>query len=210
MSPALAVAGLRVERDAGLLLDVAELLVESGALVVITGPADSGKTLFAAVLSGRADATEGNVSVGGRRLTGTPSARRRAGLAATVADGNRIGGCTVIEALRLAGSARTSAALDRFPLLAARAGVRAELLSGGEHQVLQVACAWCAAPRVLVLDSPTTGLAVDAADAVRALATDAATDGAAVVWLDQSGAVAPAPEQRHLTAGVLTPVTAAG
>ncbi len=210
MSAALQVTGLEVERDAGLLLRIDDLVVDDGAVVVVTGPADSGKTLFAAVLSGRAEASAGTMTVGGRRLTGTPAARRRLGLAATVADGNRIGGCTVVEALRLAGAGRAAAALERFPLLAARRDLRAELLSGGEHHVLQVACAWCAAPRVLVLDSPTTGLAADAAGAVRTLAIDAAAGGAAVLWLDQTQAAAPVAARWQLRGGVLSPVTAAG
>ena len=210
MSGALEITGLRVERDAGLLLDIASLSLEEGTVTVVTGPADAGKTLLAAVLCGRAAPSAGTVSLHGRLLTGTPSTRRRAGLAGTVADGRRIAGCTVDEALRLAGSARAAAAIERLPLLRLRAAVLAELLSGGEQHLLQVACAWCAGARVLVLDAPTTGLAADAVSAVADLATSAASEGAAVLWLDQDAALAPARPSWRLDAGRISPEPEAG
>ena len=192
MSSILEISGLRVVRDAGVLLDIPSLALEQGSLSVIAGPTDSGKTLLASVLCGVAEASTGSASVDGRRLTGSPSMRRRAGLAGTVGNGGRISGCTVGEALHLAGAARADAALDRLPVLEERRRLRAELLSGGEQQLLQVACAWCANPRVLVLDSPTVGLAPDTIEAIRALAGAAAGDGAVVMWLDQDDALAPA------------------
>jgi branched-chain amino acid transport system ATP-binding protein len=199
----LEIVGLRVEGDAGTLLEVDELAVAAGAVTVVTGATDSGKTLLAAVLSGRADATAGKARAAGKPLAGGPAARRRLGLAATVADGGRIAGCTVAEALRLAGSARASEALQRFALLGRRSSVRAELLSGGEQQLLQVACAWCARPLVLVLDAPTTGLADDAAELVREMARNAASDGAGVLWLDQDERSAPHAAEWVLAGGVL-------
>jgi branched-chain amino acid transport system ATP-binding protein len=210
MTAALEIAGLRVEREAGPLLDIGELTLEAGTLAVIVGEADSGKTLLAGVLSGHTAASAGSVRVAGRKLVGSPSARRRLGLAATVADGNRIAGCTVAEALALAGASRAEDALDRLPLLGARRGLRSELLSGGEQHLLQVACAWCSRPRTLVLDAPTTGLAADAASAVHSLAREAAADGAAVVWLDQAAATAPEAASWRLDSGVLSRAPAAG
>jgi branched-chain amino acid transport system ATP-binding protein len=210
VTAALEVVGLTVERDAGTLLDVAGLSLDAGAVTVVTGATDSGKSLLAAVLCGRAEASAGMVRVNGRELAGSPAARRRSGLAATVADGARISGCTVSEAVRLAGSARARAVLDRFTLLARRSEVRAELLSGGEQQMLQVACAWCAAAQVLILDAPTTGLADDAGELVRQVARDAAADGAAVLWLDQGEGNAPQPAGWRLVGGVLSAAPAGG
>lgn len=203
MTAALEIEGLRVDGDAAVLLAIDTLAVDAGGLVVVTGGTNSGKTLLASVLGGRAEAG-GVVRVCGRELRGGPAARRRQGLAVTIDDGGRLAGCTVREALRLAGAARAEAALDRFALLSRRAGLRAELLSGGEQQLLQVACAWCARPRVLVLDAPTTGLADDVAELVRQVARDAATDGAAVLWLDQSAGSAPAAAAWRLVGGVLS------
>lgn len=209
MTAALEVTGLRMESDAGVLLDDVSFSVASGEVTVITGPADAGKTLLAAILCGRAAPTAGTVLIAGRELTGPPSARRRQGLSGTVADGTRIAGCTVAEALALAGGERAGAALARLPLLAGRRDVRAELLSGGEHQVLHVACAWCAGPRVMVLDAPTTGLAADAAALVAALAAETASAGAAVLWLDQADVHAPARARWVIERGALSPAPAA-
>ncbi|MHB8719326.1 MAG: ATP-binding cassette domain-containing protein [Candidatus Dormibacteria bacterium] len=206
----LEVADLLVEREAGVLLEVPALLVEAGQLAVVTGPTDSGKSLLAAVLAGLAAPTSGTVTLDGSPLLGGPLARRRRGLAATVADGTRLGGCSVAEALRLAGPRRAPEAMRRFPLLAARGHVDAALLSGGEHQLLLVACAWAGAPRVLVLDSPTTGLAAAVAADVAALARECAADGAAVLWLDQLASAAPAPAACTLSGGRLSAVAPAG
>ena len=204
MSSALGVHGLQFEQDAGLLLDVEELVIRSGEIVVVTGRTDSGKTLFACLLAGLARASAGEVTVGGRRLSGGPARRRRLGLAATVADGRRIMGCTVAEALALAGGQRAALALERLPILAGRGGLGADLLSGGEQQLLQVACAWVSSPTVLVLDAPTTGLAADVVDTVTRMVSDAALEGSAVLWLDPTPpALEPAVTCR-LDAGVLT------
>ena len=207
MTLLLEAVGLRVEGESGTQLHVERLAVEGGDVAVVQGATDSGKTLFAAVLCGRVEAG-GEVRVDGRPLRGGPAARRRQGLAVTVADGGRLAGCSVEEALRLAGTERAGAALRRFPLLARRAPVRAELLSGGEQQLLQVVCAWCADPRVLVLDAPTTGLAEDVAEQVRQLARETASAGGAVLWLDQDAQRAPARAGWSLDGGVLSEVPA--
>ena len=207
----LEVTGLLVEREAGVLLDVPSLVLAEGELAMVTGPTDSGKSLLAATLAGRAAATDGTVALDGVPLRGGPVPRRRRGLAATVADGVRLSGCSVTEALHLAGRPRAAEALERFPLLAARADVDAVFLSGGEHQLLMVACAWAAAPRVLVLDSPTTGLADDVAESVAALAAECADDGGAVLWLDQRDTDSPGVTRYTLSGGRLTVTpTAAG
>jgi branched-chain amino acid transport system ATP-binding protein len=202
--------GLRVERDGRTLLDVPDLHAPSGRCTVVIGDGDSGKTLLTAALSGALDGVPGEVRLGGRALDGPPSRRIRHGLAAVPNQPLRLRGVTVAEALALAASGRTPAArrvadiFDRFPLLAARRSLRAERLSGGEHQALRIACAWMSAPDALVLDSPTTGLAASVVDAVLALARDEAARGAAVLWLDQPGAPLPAGATLRITGGTIS------
>ena len=200
---------LRVVARGRQLLDVHELTVAGGEVGVVLGDAGSGKTVLAAALAGALDSS-GEVRVDERLLEGPPSLRRRQGLGVALRDGTRIAGCTVAEALALAagGSDRRQAALDRFPALATRRDVLAQLLSGGEQQMLQVACAWCAHPRVLVLDSPTVGLAAEAAAAVAALAREVATQGAAVLWLEQDVRAAPVAATHRLRAGRLAAIRA--
>lgn len=203
----LRVRALRVEQDGRTLLDVAALDAPAGAVTVLTGGGDSGKTLLTAALAGSA-AARGEVKVGGRGVSGPPSSRLRAGLAAVPNTPLRLRGVSVAEVLDLAasraGGRRVSDVFDRFPLLAARRTLRAERLSGGEHQALRIACAWIAAPRALVLDSPTTGLAATLVDTVLELARDEALRGAAVLWLDQPAAPLPAEASLRLIGGRLS------
>lgn len=207
----LALSGLRVRRGGVLVVDVERLDAAAGELVVIAGDAGSGKTALAAALAGAIDC-DGEVRLDGVLLSGPPSRRRRGGLAAAVRDGDRVTGCTVAEALRLAaaGTRRAAEALGRFPQLGERSEVMAQLLSGGEQQLLQVACAWAVAPAVLVLDSPTVGLANDAAAAVAALARGEAERGATVLWLEADRRATPTAPRHVLVRGRLAPAAGSG
>jgi branched-chain amino acid transport system ATP-binding protein len=172
---------------------------------VIAGDAGSGKTTFAAALCGAVDAA-GLVAIDGKPLAGPPSRRRRAGLACAFRDSERIAGCTVAEALHLGAAAgRAGEALARFPQLGTRRHIAAHLLSGGEQQLLQVACAWAARAWVLVLDSPTVGLAGDAASTLTRLAREEVERGATVLWFEADRRAAPNPPQYRLVRGSLEP-----
>jgi branched-chain amino acid transport system ATP-binding protein len=199
MSGPLQVRGLRVDADGRTLLDVAELEAPPGVCTVVAGGGDSGKTLLAAALAGAVPHARGDVRIGDRGVAGPPSARTRRGLAAVANTPLRLRGVSVAEAL--ARNRRVADAFDRFPLLAARRGLRAERLSGGEHQALRIACAWMAMPDALVLDSPATGLAAPVVDAVLALAREEAQRGAAVLWLDQPQAPLPAQPSLQIEGG---------
>lgn len=209
MTALLRVDGLQVTAGGRRIIDIAELTVDGGELAVITGGAGSGKTALAAALAGALESS-GTVRVADREVQGPPSARMRAGLAVAVRDGARIVGCTVGEALHLPARRgdRPRQALEMFPQLRSRQRVLAQFLSGGEQQILQVACAWCAEPRVLVLDSPTVGLAADAAGVVVQLARDEAARGCAVLWLEQDPRAAPAPSRGTLVMGSVTATAA--
>ena len=202
---------LRVERDGRVLLDVHALHVPPGECTVVCGPGDAGKTLLAAAVSGAVAGARGEVRLAGRSLAGPPSARQRAGLAAVPNQPLRLRGVSTAEALDLAAATggsrrrrRVSDVFDRFPLLAARSALPCDRLSGGEHQLLRVACAWASSPHALVLDSPTTGLAASVVDAVVALARDEAARGAAVLWLDQPAAPLPAAARWRLDGGMIS------
>ncbi len=205
MTERLRVDSLRVRRGGQTVLDIAALHVAAGELVVIAGDAGTGKTTFAAALCGSIDAA-GLVAIDGKPLAGPPSRRRRAGLACAFRDGERIAGCTVAEALHLgAATGRAGEALARFPQLGTRRHVAAHLLSGGEQQLLQVACAWAARPRVLVLDSPTVGLAADAASTLTELAREEMQRGATVLWFEADRRAAPNLPRYRLVRGSLEP-----
>ena len=199
----LSIRALRVERDGQALLDIPTLHAPPAACTVITGAGDAGKTLLAATLAGAVPGARGEVRLGGEPVTGPPSARRRRGLAAVPGDPPRLRGVSVTEALALAARRGRHVAdvFDKFSLLAARRRLACDRLSGGEHQLLRIACAWASTPRALVLDSPTAGLAAAMADLVVGLAREEADRGAAVLWLDQPGQPAPAAAALRIAGG---------
>jgi ABC-type branched-subunit amino acid transport system ATPase component len=200
----LEVVGLRVERSGRSIVVVDHLGVAAGELAVVVAPAGTGKTSLASALAGVIPAA-GEVRVWGRPCVGAASMRRRAGLAVALQDGTRLGGCTVAEALSLAaGHVRDPVLVfDVLPRLRARASVAVERLSGGELQLLRLGCAWLASPGALILDSPTVGLAADAADAVIALTRREMARGASVLWLDQPDALLPATPRLTIADGRL-------
>src|SRR5207302_9678218 len=76
-------------------------------------------------------------------------------------------------------------ALALAPELANRVNVRAGLLSGGEQQILVVARALAAKPRVLLVDELSLGLAPVVVKRMMSLVTRAAIDGAGVLVVEQ-------------------------
>ena len=128
-----------------------------------------------------------------RRL---PADIARAGVAHVPEGQGVITELTVEENLRLGalprkGGAVRSAALSdayqRFPVLAERRRRPASTLSGGERQILVIARALMAAPRVLLLDEPSLGLAprmvAQVMDLVRQLRDDT---GLTVLLVEQN------------------------
>ena len=200
---------LRAERG-GRLVVAASFAVAPGELAVLVSAPGGGASTLAAAIAG-AIPSAGTVRVAGRVCRGEPARRRRrGGLAACLPDLDAPRGCSVEEAIRLAARDRHAAAsvLHRVPLLIERRHLEAGLLSGGETQLLRIACALAGAPAAIVLDEPTAGLADDIAATVRELARQEAARGATVLWLDgdPDAAALPAPARLRLVDGAVVEV----
>jgi branched-chain amino acid transport system ATP-binding protein len=143
------------------------LTVREGEIVALIGNNGAGKTTLLHAISGLLRPASGEISFQGRRITGTRSdAIVRSGLI-HVPEGRQIfPDLTVRENIRMGGFTRRgdlSAEQDRifaiFPRLKERIDQAGGTLSGGEQQMLALARAIMARPKLLMLDEPSLGLA---------------------------------------------------
>ena len=144
------------------------LRVAPGELVALVGANGAGKTTLMRVVSGVLPASAGAIRFEGRDVTRVAAARRvRLGIV-QVPEGRQVfAPLTVEDNLRLGGYARPARelagslarVLDLFPVLAERRGALAGTLSGGQQQMLAIGRALMGAPRMLLLDEPSMGLA---------------------------------------------------
>src|SRR5205085_11564737 len=114
-------------------------------------------------IAGRLQLTSGSIRLVGEDLAGaSPTTRARKGIAHVPHDRGIFFGLTVAEHFRLEGlatPAQQEAAFEHFPALAPLRTRRVGLLSGGEQQMLALARALTRAPRVMLLDEMSLGLA---------------------------------------------------
>ncbi len=142
--------------------------VAAGDLVAVIGANGAGKTSILRALMGLERPRRGSITLEGAPITHLPAhARARRGMV-LVPEGRRIlPEFTVEENLRLgayaqAHGAAVARAMDEafslFPLLAERRAQPGRTLSGGEQQMLAIARALMARPRLLLLDEVSLGL----------------------------------------------------
>jgi branched-chain amino acid transport system ATP-binding protein len=151
------------------------LSVPEGGAVGILGANGAGKTTTLRAISGTVR-TGGRITFGGRDIRGLRSDRVAALGIAHVPEGRgTLAQLNVRENLRVGAYLRKDRkaivndidyCLDLFPQLKERIGSRAAALSGGEQQMLAVARAFMAKPKLLLLDEASLGLAPSTAKAV--------------------------------------------
>lgn len=145
----------------GVSLDVGE-----GEVVAVLGANGAGKSTLMSAVAGLNPPTAGTITFDGNPIHRSgPEAIVRLGMA-LVPEGRRIfARLTVAENLRMGAYTRRGGdellaeLLERFPVLAERRDQPAGTLSGGEQQQLAISRALMAAPRLILLDEPSLGLA---------------------------------------------------
>jgi branched-chain amino acid transport system ATP-binding protein len=168
-APLLSVEGLRVDYGAVKAVHGVSLDVGAGEVVALLGANGAGKSTILRTISGLLRPRAGAVRLGGKPIHRLPPSRIVSLGIAHAPEGRRVfGSLTVAENLRLGATSRTDRAqvpLDRermyalFPILRERMHQFAGTLSGGEQQMLALARALMAAPRLLLLDEPSLGIA---------------------------------------------------
>jgi branched-chain amino acid transport system ATP-binding protein len=201
VTTALELRGVTAGYDGVPVLHGVDLRVEPGEVVALLGPNGAGKTTTLLTVSGLVACSAGTIDVLGG---GPPSPRRpaelaRRGVSHVPEDRAVFASLSVRENLRLGGHGtgrRTSQfgrhgdglvrVLDFFPALEALLDRRAGLLSGGEQQMLVLGRALAGAPRLVLIDEMSLGLAPIVVErlvpVVRRIADET---GAAVVLVEQ-------------------------
>jgi len=196
MSALLEVRDLRAGYGRVSVLEGVSIDVPERGLVAIVGSNGAGKSTLLRALSGLIRSTGGQIAFGGESLIGAaPSTIVSRGLL-HVAEGRRLFRTqSVRDNLQLGlwgaklGKADIEARFDRvftlFPTLHERQGVRAGILSGGQQQMLAVAQALMHAPRLLMLDEPSLGLAPAVIDQLLDAVVQLRNEGTTILLVEQ-------------------------
>jgi len=171
------------------------LTVKEGDLTALIGANGAGKTTLMNAVSGLVKAREGRITWQGASLSGLTADRICNLGIVQVPEGRKLfPGMTVQENLDIGAyspAARSRAAqsfrmvFELFPRLAERRLQRAGSLSGGEQQMLAVARALMARPKLLMLDEPSLGLAPIAATEIFRTVAGLNSDGMTILLISQ-------------------------
>jgi branched-chain amino acid transport system ATP-binding protein len=196
----LTVSGLSASYGAVPALRNIDLVVRSGQIVTLIGANGAGKSTLIKTICGLVRPTSGSVQLFGEDVTGLSPDRLVTKGLSVVPEGRRLfGEMTLLENLELGAYARTDHAavkrdlermLELFPELRDRLSTQAGTFSGGQQQMIAVARALMSAPRVLLLDEPTIGLAPAIVDRISELIIRIAETGVNILLVEQNAETA--------------------
>jgi branched-chain amino acid transport system ATP-binding protein len=201
--PILRTVGLTRRFGGHVAVDHVDLAVPRGALKSIIGPNGAGKTTLFNLLSGQLRPTAGRVVFDGRDVTALgPAARTRLGIGRSFQLTHVFPTLTVIENVRLAAQARArrglvawrdaraypgledeARAILRTVRLDRRADAPAGTLPHGDKRKLDVGILLGLDPRLLLLDEPTAGMALEEVPTIVALIEQIRREGARTILL---------------------------
>lgn len=194
--PLLAIRGLAVNYGHVQALRGIDLVLGEGEITALIGGNGAGKSTTLLSISGLVRKTAGSIRFAGEDITRLPPHEIvRRGLV-QVPEGRAIlSTLSVRENLELGAHVRKDKAqaamdlrdmMERFPVLGRRAEALAGNLSGGEQQMLAVARALMAKPRLLLLDEPSMGLAPLVVQEIFAALTEINRAGLTVLLVEQN------------------------
>jgi branched-chain amino acid transport system ATP-binding protein len=171
-----------------------------GQIVSVIGPNGAGKTTLLAAAMGLLP-SKGTLRFEGDDLDGMDvEARVERGLCLVPEKRELFGELSVLDNLMLGAYAkrlrgpslrgRLDAVYARFPRLGERRSQRADTLSGGERQMLALGRALMSAPRLLMLDEPSLGLAPLIVQEILAIVRGLRDDGVSILLVEQNARAA--------------------
>jgi branched-chain amino acid transport system ATP-binding protein len=177
--------------------------VHGGQIVALIGPNGAGKSSTLNAIAGLLRPAGGSVRLAGREVSGAPAHVAMAAGIVLVPEGRAIlGRMTVEENLVMGAEARpwpggraqadraVEDQLHRFPALLRRRSAPAGALSGGEQQMLAIARALLARPRILLLDEPSMGLAPQMVQQIFGTLREIHSEGATILLVEQNASMA--------------------
>ena len=195
----LRVTELRAGYGAVRVLHGLDFSVDEGEVVVILGANGAGKTTTLRALSGMIDATGSAEFLGKSLLKLRPDQCAAAGIAHVPQGRGTIVDLTVEENLRIGAYRRKDGAVrhdierwyEVFPRLGQRSDQQAGSMSGGEQQMLAIARALMSAPKLVLLDEPSLGLApIVTQELFKTLADINREDGVSMLVVEQNANLA--------------------
>jgi branched-chain amino acid transport system ATP-binding protein len=174
-----------------------DLTVMSGELVVVLGANGAGKTTLLRTISGLVEVRGGTIEFDGKTVQSTKAHElARSGLVHVPQGRQIIPTLTVEENLAIGAehlpglgrgeiARRIETEYQRFPVLQTRRQILGGSLSGGEQQMLAVSRGLMMAPKLLMLDEPSLGLAPQALQRILAALGELAKSGMAVLMVEQ-------------------------
>ena len=171
------------------------LTVQPGEIVLVLGANGAGKSTLLRTIAGFIKPYSGAVKLAGAEISGrSPEAIVREGLR-LVLDGHRVfPELTVADNIRLGAAARgaggafeamTAPVFEVFPILKEKLRSEARDLSGGQQQMLALAQAFVAQPKVLLCDEPSLGLAQALIPPILAFLRKWAQQGTGILIVEQ-------------------------
>jgi branched-chain amino acid transport system ATP-binding protein len=174
------------------------IAVEPGEIVTLIGANGAGKTTTLKTISGLLHPTHGDVLFDGESIVGVPAHRLvKRGIGHAPEGRGMFPGMTVTENLEMGAYLETGSLTKQFervftlfPRLAERRKQAAGTLSGGEQQMVSIGRALMSAPKLLLLDEPSMGLAPRLVAQIFAIVTEINEQGTTILLVEQNAAQA--------------------
>ena len=196
----LEIDGLEVAYGRTLALRGVSIAVGEGQAVCLIGANGAGKTTAMRAISGLVRPRAGRVRFAGQDITGQAAHRIAAAGLRQVPEGRQcFAELTVAENLALGAylvpnrgevARRQDGVLARFPRLRERLHQLAGSMSGGEQQMLAIGRALMGAPRLLLLDEPSMGLAPLFVEEIFAIIAALKGEGTTILLVEQNASAA--------------------